>query len=512
MIKIDGKEYRNLEEQVQANKNNIERIIEGEELLARLGIKVVGQVEAESELPNPVTYEGEFGDAFLVGLETPYDYYIFTRPFEGETDPQWFNLGPFPVAGPQGPQGPQGPKGADGVRGSQWFSGTGQPTTTSGFNIGDYYINVGTGNIWHLHDVDGVAKWLLEGNIIGPQGPQGIQGERGARGAVGPVGPQGPAGPAGPVVDIIGELANIDQLPDPDSVARNAAYLIPVSGVKHVYIIIENEGTGELSWYDGGIFSGGTIVKVNGSPVNEFNADTKLNTGASMEYLNDTLTVYQMSGGSRTVNRTTLRGDVFDVRNGTNATGTYGATAATMNNYSAGGKATRYTVGQILQKASSSAGWQTLNLPTAGGTLARTVDITNAVNTINRTIANVENRTTISSISSYSSSARTIIPEAGKSYIFLLRANASGQKWTFTASGPESTSVSIESQLMLVFWPSEPWRATQAGEVYRPWIIQIDQGSLIPNVAAHTYDVYADEAVFEHLSNTGNDVCIFTQG
>lgn len=510
MITINGKEYRNLEEQVQANKNNIERIIEGEELLARLGIKVVGQVETEEQLPNPVTYLGEYGDAYLVGTETPYDYYIYTRPFEGESDPQWFNLGPFPVAGPQGPQGEPGPKGADGIRGSQWFSGTGQPTTTSGYNIGDYYINVGTGNIWHLHDVDGVAKWLLEGNIMGPQGPKGDTGKSGPRGAVGPVGPQGPAGPVGPVVDIQGELANVNQLPDPDTVARNAAYLIPISGVKHVFIIIE-DNVGDLTWYDAGIFSGGTLVKVGGSIVNEFNADTKLNTGTSMEYVDDKLTVYQMSDGSRTVNRTTLRGDVFDVRNGTNATGTYGATAATMNNYAAGGKATRYTIGQILQKASSSAGWQTLNLPTSGGTLARTVDISNAVNAINNAIANVENRTTINSTSSYSSSARTIIPEAGKSYIFLLRANADGQEWTFTADGPEG-SISASSQLMLVFWPAEPWRTTASGEVYRPWIIQIDQGTLFPSVKAHTYDVYIDGVAFDHLSNTGNDVYILTQG
>lgn len=509
MIKIDGKEYRNLEEQVQANKNNIERIIEGEELLARLGIKVVGQVETEEQLPNPVTYLGEYGDAFLVGTETPYDYYIYTRPFEGETDPQWFNLGPFPVAGPQGPQGEPGPKGADGVRGSQWFSGTGQPTTTSGYNIGDYYINVGTGNIWHLHDVDGIAKWLLEGNIMGPQGPKGDIGKTGPRGAVGPRGPEGPAGPAGPVVDIMGELANVDQLPAPTDVARNAAYLIPVGGVKHVFIIVGEDD--DLSWYDGGIFSGGTIVKVGGSPVNEFNADTKLNTGTSMEYLNDTLTVYQMSDNVRTANRTTLRGDVFDVRNGSNATGTYGATAATMNNYSAGGKATRYTIGQILQKASSTAGWQTLNLPTSGGTLARTADISTAVTNLNRTISSVESRTTINSTSSYSPGNRTIIPEAGKSYIFLLRANADGQTWSFTASGPEG-SVSASAQLMLVFWPSEPWRATEQGEVYRPWIIQIDQGTLFPSVKAHTYDVYIDEVAFDHVSNTGNDVYILQQG
>ena len=47
MITIDGRIYRNLEEQVRANKDNIQHIIEGSNLLAELGIRVVGQVTTE---------------------------------------------------------------------------------------------------------------------------------------------------------------------------------------------------------------------------------------------------------------------------------------------------------------------------------------------------------------------------------------------------------------------------------------------------------------------------------
>ena len=168
MIIINDKEYRNLEEQVQYNNERIERFIEGDEVLGRMGIKVVGQVSTADELPNPVIYTGEYGDAYLVGTNTPYDYYIYTRPFAGETEAQWFNLGQFPVAGPKGDPGVAGATGPAGKRGSQWFSGIGTPSTTSGFEVGDYYINTNTYNIWHLHDVDGALRWLQEGNIRGP--------------------------------------------------------------------------------------------------------------------------------------------------------------------------------------------------------------------------------------------------------------------------------------------------------------------------------------------------------
>ena len=274
MITIDGRIYRNLEEQVRANKDNIQHIIEGSNLLAELGIRVVGQVTTEGQLPNPVTYTGDFGDAYLVGTQTPYDFYIYTRPFAGESDPQWFALGPFPVAGPAGPAGPEGPHGENGVRGSQWFSGTGQPSTTSGYNVGDYYINVGTGNIWHLHEVDGAPRWLLEGNIRGPQGIQGPQGPVGPEGPRGPQGVRGPEGLPGSPVDIIGVVTNIDELPDPAQVSRNSAYLYEHDGVKDLMIIILDENEIEM-WYNSGLFSGGTQVTINGVPVTVVNINPR---------------------------------------------------------------------------------------------------------------------------------------------------------------------------------------------------------------------------------------------
>lgn len=67
-----------------------------------LGIRVIGAIDA---LPIPAgTYE--YGDAYMVGTETPYDMYIYTRP-DGEvhTEGYWFPIGKFPMPGPQGPKG-----------------------------------------------------------------------------------------------------------------------------------------------------------------------------------------------------------------------------------------------------------------------------------------------------------------------------------------------------------------------------------------------------------------------
>lgn len=68
-----------------------------------LGVRVVGVAPTEGDIPVG-TYE--YGDAYEVGTEPPYDLYIFTRP-DGvvHTEGYWFNTGKFPMPGPQGPKG-----------------------------------------------------------------------------------------------------------------------------------------------------------------------------------------------------------------------------------------------------------------------------------------------------------------------------------------------------------------------------------------------------------------------
>ena len=80
-----------------------------------LGIRVIGAIDA---LPIPEgTYE--YGDAYMVGTETPYDMYIYTRP-DGNvhTEGYWFPIGKFPMPGPKGDKG-------DGLEQvNKWTNGT----------------------------------------------------------------------------------------------------------------------------------------------------------------------------------------------------------------------------------------------------------------------------------------------------------------------------------------------------------------------------------------------------
>ena len=123
MFKHDGKEYRNLQEQVEKNKNDILYILEQEGVLNEFGIKVVGEVETTDDLPSTDSEEFaalEYGDTYAVGTEEPYTLYIKTRANGTHPNDYWFNLGLFPLPGPQGPQGetgPQGPQGPQGIAG-----------------------------------------------------------------------------------------------------------------------------------------------------------------------------------------------------------------------------------------------------------------------------------------------------------------------------------------------------------------------------------------------------------
>lgn len=81
-----------------------------------LGIKVIGVVPTAADIP---AGNYEYGDAYMVGTETPYDMYIYTRP-DGNvhTEGYWFPVGKFPMPGPQGPKG-------DGLEQiNKWTNGT----------------------------------------------------------------------------------------------------------------------------------------------------------------------------------------------------------------------------------------------------------------------------------------------------------------------------------------------------------------------------------------------------
>ena len=242
MIKIDGIEYRNLEEQVLKNKEDIAAHYNIDRVLADFGIRIVGTVATYEDLPDESTYEGEYGYAYAVGTEAPYDFYVWTRPDpnSGHDSAYWFDIGQLAIVGPEGPQGPQGEPGPKGDKGDR-----GKP------------------------------------GLTGAQGPQGPKGATGATGPKGDQGERGPAGNPAQNVVILGTVDSVSQLPAPGSVARNGAYLVVGDDEYTMYIIT---GTTNLMWESVGPFNTATQVSVNGEYVASFDADTKLDKNPRGNY------------------------------------------------------------------------------------------------------------------------------------------------------------------------------------------------------------------------------------
>ena len=140
MIKINDKTYRNLPEQVEKNKRDIE------DLKLRAGFQ--GPYASTEDIEPPVD-----GVIYIIGATEPYELYKF------DIDDGFIDLGPFGATGAQGPEGPQGPVGPKGDKGD-----TG-PQGPQG--------------------------------IQGPQGPYGLQGPKGDPGSNGATGPEGPQGEEG---------------------------------------------------------------------------------------------------------------------------------------------------------------------------------------------------------------------------------------------------------------------------------------------------------------------------
>lgn len=80
----------------------------------------------------------------------------------------------------------------------------------------------------------------------GPTGPRGPQGEQGIQGL------QGPKGDPGDPFVIIGTLANTSLLPDPTTVGRNTAYLIPDAAEPGTYDMYVITGDTTLAWENAG--------------------------------------------------------------------------------------------------------------------------------------------------------------------------------------------------------------------------------------------------------------------
>lgn len=216
MLVYNNKEYRNLQEQVQKNKADIEDWKSKQETLANWGIRIVGQIEDEADLPED--YTGDYGDAYQVGTGDTAKYYAWIRPTTEVDKDHWMDMGSLSIAGPQGPAG-------DSIKN---LSVTGYETYESG-------NRTVTKHTIRMMLSDGTYKdfqllTAAQNGEQGQQGQQGIQGEagpQGPKGEKGDVGPQGEMGPTAPAFHLAGQVESTSQLPDPVILKDlTAAYLI----------------------------------------------------------------------------------------------------------------------------------------------------------------------------------------------------------------------------------------------------------------------------------------------
>ena len=251
--------------------------------MSNLGIKVVGQVTTKEELPDPLTYGGEFGDTFAVGNKAAveqglisYQYYVYTRASltSGEPDNYWLNVGSISIVGPAGKTGAKGDTGKTGLS-TRWIVVPGLPSSYGG-EIRDHDMFLSTegtqkGNVWQFTVEDG---FTLMCNIMGQQGIPGPAGKTGAKGDTGKTGAKGDTGDAGGFINIAGILDSTSQLPTPASLGNlTIAYLIGEN--KELYIQVGSSSETAV-WNNVGPINAATLVSSGGVYQNIWDADTKL--------------------------------------------------------------------------------------------------------------------------------------------------------------------------------------------------------------------------------------------
>ena len=261
-------EYRNLAEQVLKNKEDILRHFQRDEVLADFGIRIIGQVESPSELPESAE---EYGDAYAVGTESPFNYYIWTRANNLSPVDYWFDFGEIAIAGPQGPKGDRGPQGETGQSTRWYLYSDAQWNYPAGKKPGDMALTYPSGNVYIVGDN---GLWEAQGNIRGPQGPAGKNGRDGVQGEPGPQGPKGETGDAGGFINIAGILDTVDELPRP-SIIKNLTVAYLVGENKDLYIQVGSNST-NASWLNIGPINAATLVSSGGEYQNTWNADTKV--------------------------------------------------------------------------------------------------------------------------------------------------------------------------------------------------------------------------------------------
>ena len=258
MITIDKVVYRNLQEQVQKNKTDIEAWTNVQFTLNNMGITVLGRVDTSLDIPDK-SYE--YGDAYLVGTVDPYDIYIYTRTTDPNVHGTFINLGPLSIAGPQGPKGDQGKDGVDGYAPVVRY-GNGLPIVEATDKNGYLYIDQQTSKLYTYNN-----GWNYVIDMKGQKGDQGIQGVQGATGTT---------------LSIVSKLSSPSLLPTDFSsgqIPKNSAYLVDLNGVNHLYIIIGDQADySTWYWQDAGDFNLGSVIYKNEIFQSSINVTDNYNT------------------------------------------------------------------------------------------------------------------------------------------------------------------------------------------------------------------------------------------
>lgn len=267
-------ERRNLAEQVLKNKEDILKHFQRDEVLADFGIRIIGTVQDAEELEQIPTAGLQYGDAYAVGTQSPYDYYIWTRANNVSPTDYWFNFGEIAIAGPAGPMGPRGLKGKDGES-TRWYYYADFDWPSDQY-AGDYHdgdmVLDSKGDVYMYGEP---YQWARVTNIRGARGAAGRTGPQGETGPQGPQGEKGERGDVGGFINIVGIVDSEELLPDPSLLDNlTYAYLVGLSNPRLLYIQV-GENSDEAQWFSTGSFNAATLVTVNGQSQNMWEANTK---------------------------------------------------------------------------------------------------------------------------------------------------------------------------------------------------------------------------------------------
>ena len=337
MLEINGYQLRNLQEQVEKNKNDILAIINEQGTLNQFGIKVVGQIDILNNLPTVEDYKEsnpnwEYGDAYAVGVTAPYSLYILTRAGGTHPNDYWFNIGQFPL---------QGAQGKDGTAATVEVAGTvtlveNSPARVE--NIGDktnaklnFYIprgekgNTPTIAIGTVESTTGNPEVTNSGTNTGAifnfKLPKGDKGDKGDTGAT------------GESFRIIATLDNTNQLPTPTEAIRSNAYLIPdEENENHLWVIT---GDTTLLWTDAGQIQGVKGEQGPQGPAGTPGTNGTNGTAATVSI--GSVTTLQPNASATVTNIGTPNNAVlnFGIPKGVDGTG-ISAVGVTINNYASG--------------------------------------------------------------------------------------------------------------------------------------------------------------------------------